>query len=77
MINVKVLSIKGCEAAGPTVELVRSVAREIDIEIDLELLVIETPEQAKEFRLIGSPTVQVNNLDIEPSSRQDNLFGVT
>ena len=77
MVNVKVLSIKGCQATPPTIELVEAVAKEMNINIDLNVIVIETPEQAQENRFIGSPTVQINGLDIEPASRKIELFGVT
>jgi len=77
LINVKVLSIKGCEATPPTIERVKSVAEELNIKIKLTHLVIESSEQAIKERFIGSPTVQINELDIEPESRKIQNFGVT
>lgn len=77
LINVKILSIKGCEATPPTIERVKSVAKELNIKIQLTPLVVESPEQAIKERFIGSPTVQINNLDIEPESRKIQNFGVT
>lgn len=77
MVDVKVLSIKGCQATPPTIELVESVAKEMKITINLTVSIIETAEQAKKERFIGSPTVQINGLDIEPASREIDMFGVT
>jgi len=77
MVDVKVLSIKGCQATPPTIELVESVAKEMNINVNLNLTVIETPEQAQKNRFIGSPTIQINGLDIEPELRKIELFGVT
>ena len=77
LIEVKVLSIKGCQATPPTIELVESVAKEMNININFNVTVVETPEQAQENRFIGSPTVQINGLDIEPTLRETDLFGVT
>lgn len=77
MVDVKVLSIKGCQATPPTIELVESVAQEMNIDIELAVQVVETPEQAQENRFIGSPTVQINGLDIEPDARKIEFFGVT
>ena len=77
LINVKVLSIKGCEATPPTIEQVKSVAEELNIKIKLTPLVIESSEQAMKERFIGSPTVQINDLDIEPEARKIQNFGVT
>lgn len=77
MVDVKVLSVKGCQATPPTIELVESVAKEMNININLNLTVVESPGQAQENRFIGSPTVQINGLDIEPELRDIELFGVT
>jgi len=77
LINVKILSIKGCAATPPTIERVESVADELNIKIKLISLVIESSEQAIKERFIGSPTVQINNLDIEPESRKVLNFGLT
>ena len=77
MFDIKVLSIKGCQATPPTIELVEAVAKEMNININLNVIVVETPEQAQENRFIGSPTVQINGLDIEPSSREIEFFWVT
>ncbi len=77
MVDVKVLSLKGCQATPPTIERVESVAKELNIDIELHMVVIETAEQAQENRFIGSPTVQINGLEMEPALRKRELFGVT
>jgi len=77
IVNVKVLSIKGCQATPPTIELVESVAIEMNINIHLNVTIVETPEQAQKNHFIGSPTVQINGIDIEPALRKIELFGVT
>jgi len=77
VLDVKVLSLKKCEATPPTIDLIKEVARELDIEMDFKHIIVETPEQARENRFIGSPTVQINGLDIEPSARESGQFGLT
>ena len=77
LINVKVLSIEGCKATPPTIDLIKSVAEELNIKINLTHLVVETSGQAKKERFIGSPTIQINDLDIDPGSRKIQHFGVT
>lgn len=77
VIPVRVLSIKGCEATPPTIERVTSVAAELNIKMRLIPVVIESSEQAVKERFLGSPTVQINELDIEPEARGIQNFGVT
>ncbi len=76
MIEVKVLSIKGCEATPPTILLLKSVAKELNINFNLTHIVVETSEQAQKEHFVGSPTVQINGLDIEPTAREIKSFGV-
>ncbi len=77
MLSVKVLSIKKCTATPPTIELMQSVAKEMNVEIDLHRVIVETPDEAKKERFIGSPTVQINGLDIDPAARNIQFFGIT
>lgn len=77
MIDVKVSSLKKCDATPPTIALINEIAGEMGIEFDFKHIIVETPEQALENRFIGSPTVQINGLDIEPSARQADQFGLT
>ena len=77
MVAVQVLSMQGCQATPPTIKLVESVAKEMNINIKLTETVVKTPEQAKKDRFLGSPTVRINGVDIEPAARKIELFGVT
>lgn len=77
MLNVQVLSIAGCQATPPTMALVASTAAELGIGINLEQVVITSPAKAEAHRFLGSPSVQINGLDIEPSLRGATQYGVT
>jgi hypothetical protein len=76
-MKVKVVSIEGCGATSPTIALLKETAKEMGLRIKLEHIVVKTPEEAKKHRHIGSPTVQINGLDIDPGARGINQFGVT
>jgi hypothetical protein len=76
-MKVKVVSLEQCSATDRTISLINEVAKELGIEINLKHVIVRTREEAVAQRHIGSPTVQVNGLDIEPGARKINLFGVT
>ena len=77
IMNVKILSLEQCNATPPTISLLEEAASEMGITLSLERIVVKTREQAIAFRHIGSPTVQINGLDIDPGARGINQFGVT
>jgi hypothetical protein len=73
--KIHVLYSDGCPHAAPTVDLVHEIAKELGISIDLSTMLIETPEHAKTHKYIGSPTVQVDGIDIDPSARNIQSTG--
>ena len=55
---------EGCEHTQPTLSLVRSVAKEMKLDIDLEMIPIDSDARARDLGFVGSPTVRVNGKDI-------------
>lgn len=76
-VQIRVLCSEGCANAHPTVELVKNVAQELNIPINMEIVTVGTQEQAQELRFLGSPTVQIEGFDIETSARDSLAFGLT
>ena len=76
-MKVKVASLEKCSATDLTIELVKEVAKEMGAKIDFEHVIVKTREDAIAHHHIGSPTVQVNGLDIDPGARTINQFGIT
>jgi hypothetical protein len=76
-IEVKVLSTEGCGNTPPTVALVEATAAELGLSIHLSQLVLATSDEPGRYRFYGSPTVQVNGLDIDPSMRECLACGFT
>ena len=69
MLQVDVLYFEGCPNHLPVVELVKQVAA--DVGLDVEVIQTEVLDQAEAQRLrfLGSPTIQVNGIDVAPEAR--------
>lgn len=76
-VEIKILGSEGCANTLPTVELVKNVAHDLNIPINIELVVVSTQEQARELRFLGSPTVRIGGFDIEETARDSLAFGLT
>ena len=74
MTEIRVLYFEGCPNGQATFDLVRSVVEETGSTARVSLVEVEGPEQVEALRFLGSPTVQVNGIDIEPSRRNDSRF---
>ncbi len=76
-VRVQVLSTEGCPSAPATVERIRETAGELGVAITLEEVLVATQEEAVSRRFLGSPTVQMNGLDLDPSMREETTVGFT
>ena len=76
-VEIKILGSEGCANTLPTVELVKNVAQDLNIPINIEMVIVGTQEQARELLFLGSPTVRVGGCDIEETARDSLAFGLT
>ncbi len=74
-IDITVLYTEGCAATPATIELIRQVTEEKGIPFRLQEILVASPDQALQLEFLGSPTVQINGLDIEPSARSSTAYG--
>ena len=74
-MKVQVLYFTGCPNHTPTVDLARQVIAEIGVDAEIEEVEVTSGDDAAEVRFLGSPTVLVDGVDIEPSARDRNDFG--
>ncbi len=75
-MRIRVISLAQCDAPPTTIALVQAVADEMAILIDLEHVVVSNKQEARQYRHIGSPTVQIDGVDIEPAARNIGRFGL-
>lgn len=76
-MRVRVLYFEDCPHREPAVAIVRGAARELGVSIDLEQVRVHAGSDLAGLRFLGSPTVQVDGVDIEPAARlrTDFAFG--
>lgn len=74
--TVRVLFFEGCPGHRPTVELVRHVADQLGVPVEVEEVEVHDAAQAEELRFLGSPTVQVEGLDVEPAARTRSEYAM-
>ena len=76
-LQVKVASMPSCGSTEPTIALVKETARELNLQVDFKYVPITTISQARQHRHLGSPTIQINGLDIDPAARNIERFGIS
>jgi hypothetical protein len=74
-VRVSFLYYEDCPSYDLALERLREVMAEEDIPGDVEVIKIETEDQARKLRFVGSPTIRVDGQDIDPPS--DSRYALT
>jgi len=72
--QIEILYFEGCPNYEPARALVERLARELDLEPEIELIEVADPEAAVALRFLGSPTVRVEGMDVEPGAEERHDF---
>jgi mercuric ion transport protein len=75
-VKVEVLYIADCPNHTPVVDRVRDVLRNTGMPQTVQEVEVCTNAEAEALRFLGSPTVRVNGLDVEPDARAIQHFGL-
>ena len=75
-MKVEVFYFEGCPNHKPAVDRVQSVMKEQGIDATLAEVEVPDAEAAKAVGFLGSPTIRVNGLDIDPVSRAATETGL-
>jgi|MudIll2142460700_1097286.scaffolds.fasta_scaffold113397_1 hypothetical protein len=74
-LNMVILHNEKCPATSKTIELIEQCISESGIQVQLRKKLVSSQEEAKELKFLGSPTVQINGIDIDPGVRDAKVFG--
>lgn len=72
--RVEILYFEGCPNHEPARALVERLARELHVDPEIELVEVTDPQAADALRFLGSPTVRVNGVDVEPGAAERRDF---
>ena len=73
---IQVLFFEGCPNRDATVALARDVLSELGISGEIEEIQVHDHKDAQRLRFIGSPTVRVNGVDIDPDLASRTHFAL-
>jgi hypothetical protein len=74
-VKVEVLYFKGCPNHEAAVEQVRKALLGEGLEPAVNEVEITDPAMAQEMSFLGSPSVCIDGIDIEPGAREIKTFG--
>ena len=75
MKRIEILYFEGCPNHKPAVALTRQVISDLGLEMEVKEVEVRGPEDAGHLRFLGSPTIQIDGVDVEPDARHRTDFG--
>jgi hypothetical protein len=75
-MKIEVLYFENCPNHLPTLERIHQVLREEGCDAEVREVLVPDVETARNVRFLGSPTVRVNGVDIEPKAEERKEFGL-
>lgn len=73
-MNVEILYFEGCPNHAIALEMVRRVLNREKIEVEVRRIEVTDEKAAESARFLGSPSVRVEGVDIEPGREGDSPF---
>lgn len=75
-MKIQVLHTPGCENFPKAVEAACDAIHMAGIDVQPKAVEVSTLEQARQLRFLGSPSVQIDGMDVEPSARSRTDFNL-
>ncbi len=75
-MKVEVLYFDGCPNHEATVERVREALRTEGLSAEIAEVKVQDAAVAQSLQFLGSPSVRIEGLDIEPTARSSRDFGL-
>ena len=74
-MQIEILYFDGCPHHVPAVERVRGVLSDMGVEASVIEVAVSEPGMATQIGFLGSPSVRVDGLDVEPAARGSDQIG--
>lgn len=75
-MNIEILYFEGCPNHEPALQRVQDLLKEEDMSAEISQIQISDQTTAREIGFLGSPSIRVNGLDVEPGARTAQEYGM-
>jgi hypothetical protein len=76
-VKIELLYFRDCHVYKTALENIQEVIKEKELDTEVDLREIKNDKQALRDKFLGSPTVRINGIDIDPSAQKINKYSMT
>lgn len=74
-MKIELLYFEGCPTHDAARELIDETIAELAIDAEVEEIHVQDDEEAQALEFLGSPSIRVNGVDIDPDAKTEGPFG--
>lgn len=74
-MKVELLYFDGCPSHEKAFEILQEVGAEILPDIEIEKINVGDDETARVQEFLGSPSIRINGIDVDPTARESKSYG--
>lgn len=74
--KIQLLHTESCHSYKEALVKVKEALKELDLQAEVEVIRVDSPEKARAYKFLGSPTVKIDGLDLEPELEATGNFSV-
>jgi hypothetical protein len=75
-MNIELLYFDGCPNHGPALQRIRELLKEEGLSAEISQIQVADQALASKIGFLGSPSVRVNGMDVEPTARRSRNCGM-
>src|SRR5216683_421255 len=75
-MKVQLFYFDGCPNHPPALERLKHMLRQEGLPEHVEEINVTSPEQAQALAFLGSPTIKINGMDVEPAARASQAYAM-
>ncbi|MFX1519160.1 MAG: DUF2703 domain-containing protein [Promethearchaeota archaeon] len=73
-MNIDLFYSEGCHTWERTLEMIKQVLKDKNLDVEVKLVKIETQEDAEKHHYFGSPQINIDGKDIDPMAETVTSF---
>lgn len=77
MYKIRLLHTEGCHVYHQTFDELEKALKEKGLPVQFEVILITSEEEAEKYKFFGSPSIQVNEEDIDPKAKMVTKYGIS
>lgn len=74
--RIQLLHTESCHSYQEALVGIKEALKELGLSAELEVILVDSPEKARAYKFLGSPTIKINGLDLEPELEATENFNI-